>query len=103
MKGIPIGFSLAGHSTVSSEKAPDLHAPWISRDGFLFHPATGLTYQLNESGSVIFEMLSAGAGFAEIIDLLVERFDVDISTARQDVRDFVSSVRALGLHSTTGA
>ncbi len=55
MKGIPVGFALAGQSGPGLEKSPDPHASWISRDGFLFHPATCLTYQLNETGSLSFE------------------------------------------------
>lgn len=94
MKGLPLGMTAMAHA--------DPSAPWVSQDGFLFHPETGLTYTLNPTGVVILDLLRGGSSLTEILKTLVERFDVDLSTARTDLQDFVGQLRSQGLHDVTG-
>jgi hypothetical protein len=55
---------------------------------------------LNPTGSVLWLMLAEGANQRQLVDRLVEEFDIDESTARDDVMAFVASCRENGLLAT---
>lgn len=52
---------------------------------------------LNPTGCVLWLLLAKGATKRQLVDKLVEEFDVDESTARDDVEAFVASCRENGL------
>lgn len=52
---------------------------------------------LNPTGSVLWLMLAEGATERQLVDKLLEEFDVNESTARDDVVTFVASCRENGL------
>lgn len=70
---------------------------YFSDKGFLFDPSTGLTYSLNKTGTFIFQRLHKGAGVPEVVQALLEAFEVDSKRAREDVRDFMQHLTELGL------
>lgn len=70
---------------------------WLSQGGFLFDPVRGLTFSLNNSAAFVYGLLAEGAGVNDIVEALVQRFHLDVRTARADVEDFLSEMRSAGL------
>lgn len=52
---------------------------------------------LNASGSVLWQRLSDGASQQELVQALVDRFDVTHDVAARDVQVFLETVRERGL------
>lgn len=65
--------------------------------GFIFDPDTGATYSLNRTGAFVFKHLKGGAEAEDIVRLLAGSFDVNLKTARADVRDIMEQLVGLGL------
>ncbi|NOX17798.1 MAG: PqqD family protein [Chlorobi bacterium] len=72
-------------------KIPDNLA--VSEEGFLFLPATGESFTLNEIGKIVIGLLKNGSSIEEIIERLTEEFDVDEHTAEKDVNDFLTQLK----------
>lgn len=70
---------------------------YFSQGGFLFDPSTGITFALNRTGSFIFERLRNRQAPEQILDALVENFEVEPERAEEDLRDFMQQVRDFGL------
>ncbi len=69
----------------------------LSESGFLFDHATGLTYTLNPTGRFIFRQMQKGVEGPVILTLLREEFEVDETTARKDLDDFVRQLKEFEL------
>ena len=69
----------------------------ISDEGFVFDPATGDSYLMNRTGTVILRGLQHGTSEDEVAETLVADFDVEPDTAARDVADFVSRLDLLNL------
>ncbi|NOZ03276.1 MAG: PqqD family protein [FCB group bacterium] len=69
----------------------------LSESGFLFDHATGLTYTLNPTGQFIFRQMQKGVEGPEILTRLQEEFEVDETTARKDLDDFVRQLKEFEL------
>ncbi|WP_456457212.1 HPr-rel-A system PqqD family peptide chaperone [Thermovibrio sp.] len=69
----------------------------ISKDGFIFDPATGNSYTVNSTGLFILNLLREGKSEEEIVDALVENFDVSQDEAKRDLLDFLEQLRINGL------
>jgi PqqD family protein of HPr-rel-A system len=67
----------------------------FTQGGFLFDSSTGFTYTLNHTGAFIFNRLKEGRGKGEILQDLIETFDVDKDRARDDFEDFLIQLREL--------
>jgi len=65
---------------------------FFSEEGFVFDPFSGFAYSLNNTGAFIFGMLRQGVGIPEIVQALIEEFEVDAKTANEDVRDFLQQL-----------
>ena len=48
----------------------------------------------NESGAAVWQALAEGASIEQLVNLLVDRFEVDLDRARADVEAFVNELRA---------
>ena len=57
---------------------------------------------LNATGCVLWLMLAEGATTRQLVDKLIDEFDVTESTARGDVEAFIASCRESGLLADTG-
>ncbi len=64
----------------------------ISENGFLFFPSTGDSFTLNEIGSSIVGLLKANKSKSEIIEAIVEEYDIDENSAERDVTDFITQL-----------
>ncbi len=51
---------------------------------------------LNESGELLWELLTQGADEAELIKLLADEYGVDEVTASADVSEFISKIKGAG-------
>jgi PqqD family protein of HPr-rel-A system len=69
----------------------------LSETGFLFDPATGNTFTLNESAMTILKALKNGLGQQQIAEALAAEFEVSGSQAREDVSDALLQLREAGL------
>ncbi len=48
---------------------------------------------LNNSGKLLFETLQKGAEPSELVELLMETYDVDKATANDDVKTFIETLK----------
>ena len=64
----------------------------ISENGFLFFPSTGDSFTLNEIGSSIVGLLKSNKSKSEIIEAIVEEYDIDENSAERDVTDFITQL-----------
>ncbi len=69
----------------------------VSKNGFVFDPATGNSYTVNSTGLFILNLLREGKSEEDIVSALVENFDVSQEEARRDLLDFLEQLRANGL------
>ena len=65
----------------------------VSDSGFLFLSSTGETFTLNGIGRDIFKMLQNGKTDQEIIDSVLEDYDVDRVTLEKDYSDFINQLK----------
>jgi hypothetical protein len=54
-------------------------------------------YILNETGKCIWEILDETPSLEEITNRLIERFDVDQTTAKKDIEDFIKVLDKLSI------
>lgn len=52
---------------------------------------------LSESGALLWKKLSDGAEIDDLVRVLMEEYDVDEETAKQDCAEFAEAVKANGL------
>lgn len=69
----------------------------INDEGFAFDPRSGNTFNINATGLLVINSLKAGASGGQIIEQLIESFDVDERTADRDLEVFCNSLERLRL------
>ena len=52
---------------------------------------------LSESGSILYRRLQQGCGQEELVNALLEEYDVDADTARADTLAFLEQMRRMGI------
>lgn len=57
----------------------------------------GKYWQLNSTGALAFQALTGGHGVDHAVNLITQKFNVDVSTARRDVQELVHALHASGL------
>jgi PqqD family protein of HPr-rel-A system len=65
----------------------------ISESGFIFHPGSGESFSVNNSGLEIIEMLRNEMSNEEIILSLSEKYDIEKSELEKYFFDFVSMLK----------
>ncbi len=50
-------------------------------------------FTLNETGAFIWDQIDGKRKVADIVELLVEEFDIDKETARKDVLEFIDNMK----------
>lgn len=65
----------------------------ISESGFIFDPATGSSFNSNASGLEIIHHLKSGKNSEEIVQLLLETYDVAQEELEADVADFMRNLK----------
>jgi len=69
----------------------------VNESGFAFDPQTGSTFSLNETGLKIVGLLRAGKSRDQVAARLAKDFDLDLSSAANDVDDFLLALKGLDL------
>jgi len=67
----------------------------LSENGFLFDARTGNTFSLNKTGSFLLREMINGASPEELVDRMIEKFDVDFKVASRDVEQFLFRLKDL--------
>jgi len=65
----------------------------ISDNGFIFKPSTGESYTTNEIGLFIINLLRTENSGEEIIEAIMDDFDVDKITAGRDMYEFLDVMK----------
>ena len=61
----------------------------LSETGFVFNPNTGESFTLNDMGMEIFDMLKKEKEAEEILQAIIEKYDIDRDLAEKDLDDFM--------------
>lgn len=69
----------------------------VNESGFLFDPATGESYSLNEMGVLYFNWIIEGHSREEIRNIVINQYDVDENTFKKSFIDFESRLKTLRL------
>lgn len=69
----------------------------MNDEGFVFDPATGDSFVVNETAAALLRGLQEGLDEAQLARRLAERFDVDDHRSSTDVDDFLMQLRVLRL------
>ncbi|MBF0450048.1 MAG: PqqD family protein [Candidatus Magnetomorum sp.] len=65
----------------------------ISDSGFIFDPSTGDTFNTNEIGVKIIQLLKQGKDFNELMDLMIEQYEVTEEELEADLLDFIQLLK----------
>jgi PqqD family protein of HPr-rel-A system len=65
----------------------------VSESGFVFDPASGHHFTVNETGLVLLRLLLKEPRLDEILETLRAEFDADPRDMERDVIEFVSALR----------
>jgi hypothetical protein len=65
----------------------------VSESGFVFDPASGHNFTVNETGLVLLRLLLKEQRLEQIIETLHHEFDADLREIERDVLEFVSALR----------
>lgn len=69
----------------------------LSESGFAFHSSTGDTFLLNDSANFILHLIQSEKNEDEVLESIVDIFEVEKNTAEKDLKDFLSQVRNFNL------
>lgn len=62
----------------------------ISESGFIFHPQTGESFMVNNTGQEILSLIREGKSFNQIRDHFLSSYYVEETTLEKDYQDFIS-------------
>jgi hypothetical protein len=60
----------------------------LSENGFVFNPATGDSYTINNTGKEVLILIREGKNIDQIIDSMLGKYDVDKTTLERYLADF---------------
>lgn len=69
----------------------------ISESGFLFLAGTGETFTLNQIGKEILNLIRTKSSEEEIINSIVDAYDIDRATAHKDFADFIAQLKQFSI------
>ena len=69
----------------------------INDEGFVFDPLTGDSFTVNQTGLFILKKLKEGKKGEEILQEMVEEFEVSPEEAERDLIDFIEKLRSYRL------
>ncbi len=65
----------------------------ISEDGFIFDPTTGNSFTTNKTGLFILTLLKEGYTTEQIVEKIVQTYEVSKEEAERDLLDFLEKLR----------
>ncbi|HCT29697.1 MAG TPA: HPr-rel-A system PqqD family protein [Bacteroidales bacterium] len=69
----------------------------LSDNGFVFNPASGDSFTLNNTGKEVLLLIKEGKAIEEISNLMLEKYDVDPITLERYLVDFLNDLRSNNL------
>jgi len=69
----------------------------LSDSGFLFNPATGDSYSVNEIGKKIISLLQEDKSDDEIVKLIVDEYMIDNNAFEKDLYDYKNMLKTFKL------
>lgn len=69
----------------------------LSDTGFVFDPSTGRTYTMNETAVFIIKRLKENMEKDEILEALLENYEVTHEQVERDFQDLVIQIKEMGL------
>jgi len=76
---------------------PDVISKRLDSGAVLVHIPTSRIFELNETGTLVWDLIGAGSTPAQITSQLVKSFEVDEVQAADEVTSLVEQLRAEGL------
>ena len=64
----------------------------LSENGFVFNPATGDSYTINNTGKEVLILIREGKNIDQIIDSMLGKYDVDKTTLERYLADFINDL-----------
>jgi len=65
----------------------------ISDSGFIFDPSSGDAFNTNETGIFIINLLKQGKDFNELMDILIEAYEVSEDELEADLLDYIQILK----------
>ncbi|MGB9664339.1 MAG: PqqD family protein [Ignavibacteria bacterium] len=69
----------------------------LSESGFAFNGSTGDSFILNETASFILQKIKEGLSEQEILNLLLNEYEVNPMQAEKDLHDFITQLKIFNL------
>lgn len=69
----------------------------VSENGFLFDPNSGESYSLNKTGQLIVKLISEGKNEAQIMEVIMQEYDVESSSLQRYLDDFIMMLQQMNL------
>jgi len=79
------------------KRLDDIILTRADEESILYDPMKGQIHIFNETGAEIWELCDGELSLDDIAGAISKRFEVDIETARQDVKEFIGELKGLGL------
>lgn len=76
---------------------PDVVARSVAGEMILLDLETGIYFTLNSVGASIWRALESGAPRDQVVDAIVDQYEVDVETASADYDEYVDALVAEGL------
>jgi len=65
----------------------------ISDSGFIFDPSSGDAFNTNDTGVHIINLLKEGKDFNELMDILIEEYEVSEDELEADLLDYIQTLK----------
>ena len=82
---------------IALRPSPEVISKRLDEATVLVHIPTNLIFELNETGTRVWELLGQGLDTNTIVGFLVEEFDVDKARASNEVNDLLVQLRTKDL------
>lgn len=69
----------------------------LSESGFVFDSTTGDSFTINEVGLYITNLIKQEKSHDDILELMLQRYDIDSMTLEQNLLDFETMLRQFNL------
>ncbi len=69
----------------------------VSETGFLFDPNTGESFNLNKTGQFILKLLANNKDEKEIMDAVIEKYEIEVNVFQRYLDDFVMMLKQFGI------
>lgn len=83
----------SGEDAAALPSAEVLNRLAVSESGFVFDPASGHHFTVNETGLVLLRLLQKQQRLDQVLDSLRETYDAEAREIERDTLEFISTLR----------